>query len=300
MDDPDLAAGEECKSRGNTHFKKGEFEQAAEAYGEAIKCKPDWCVFWLNRSNAYRQLQRWADAEKDAAEALRLDPVNAKAHYARVVCLQRLGSLEKALASCEVGLSQHPDNKALQQIKNDIVNGQKEQDARNRREARREAEEKARKEAILARATTPRAASSSSSSSSSSEEGGYTVSGSTKKKKEEPRAIREDEIPSMRLCEAAARGDTVECKKLIASGTLQDINWQRPEDGNTALHLAAEDSHLNAVSLLLTHGANPEVTNDFLLRPHALATPGGATEKMLEEFTKPLGEDRRNAYVPTF
>merc|ERR1712060_258701 len=119
-----------------------------------------------------------------------------------------------------------------------------------------------------------------------------------RKAKPEPREVTEEELPCLRLCEAASKGDVEECKRLLDSGTVQDVNWQRPEDGNTAMHIAAEESQLGVVSLLLTRGANVEITNDFLLRPHALAAHGGATEKLLDEVTKPLGEDRRNAYVP--
>merc|ERR1712176_858609 len=125
-----------------------------------------------------------------------------------------------------------------------------------------------------------RSSSSSSCSSTSSSE----------KAKPDLRPITDEELPCLRLCEAATRGDSDECTRLLDSGTVKDINWRRPEDGNTAMHLAAEESHVNVVSVLLTRGADVEITNDFLLTPFALATPGGVTEKLLGEVTKPLDE----------
>lgn len=285
MEDPALAAAEECKSRGNAHFKSGEFELAVEAYSEAIKKQADQCVFWLNRSNAHRQLQRWADAEGDAAEALRLDPANPKAHYARVVCLQCLGRLQDAQAACEVGLSQHSENKALQQLRNELVQAQRENE-----KARREAEEKA--VASQRKGAARRESASSSSSSSSSDGMDYLGRVITKK---EPRPITDEELPCLQLCSCAVSGDVDGCKKLLDSGTVKDINWKRPEDGNTALHLAADADHLPVVKLLAASGASPEAVNDFFLRPFNLAKKGGTVEKLLEEITKPLDGERRNA-----
>lgn len=103
------------------------------------------------------------------------------------------------------------------------------------------------------------------------------------------REIREDELPSQELCLRAAEGDVAEMQRLLATA---DVNWKRPRDGNTALHLAAEMEHLEAVRLLLEHRADPESCNHFALSAFALAQHGGGVEKLLAQVTRPLGERR--------
>eukprot|EP00434_Breviolum_minutum_P012687 symbB.v1.2.011185.t1/scaffold714.1/size170141/2 len=83
-------------------------------------------------------------------------------------------------------------------------------------------------------------------------------------------------------------GDAENMMRLLQGGA--DVNWKRPKDGNTALHLAAEMGHTEAVQLLLASRADPEIHNDFALSPFALAQHDSAVEKLLAEVTKPLGE----------
>ena len=76
---------------------------------------------WLNRSIANRHCGFWHDAERDAAVALVLQPTYVKAHYSRVVALQRIGDLDAALAACAGGLAIQPDNKALLLLRGDLL-----------------------------------------------------------------------------------------------------------------------------------------------------------------------------------
>lgn len=59
---------------------------------------------------------------------------------------------------------------------------------------------------------------------------------------------------SVQLCSAAAKGDLVELRRLIARGV--DIN-RSDYDGRTALHLAASDGRTETVAFLLANGAEP-------------------------------------------
>eukprot|EP00439_Symbiodinium_sp_Y106_P049139 s5262_g6.t1 len=155
---------EEFKKRGNDHFKKQEFELAVEAYTRAIA----ECSYWLNRSNAYIQQGCWEVAELDAKRALQLDPANAKAMYRRAICLRKLGRLHDALGVLEDNA--HSENKAFQQLRNEVVHEIARQEARPQ--------------------PSPQSRSSSSDSVSSTE-GGWAAP-----RRKPARAVREDELPS--------------------------------------------------------------------------------------------------------
>lgn len=280
-----MASADELKLKGNEHYKQQEFNEAAAAYSEAIALRPDQCTYWLNRSNAYRQLLRWADAEQDAAKALELEPTHTKAAYGRALCLRKLQRSADALAACEEGLRQG-ENKALEQLRNELLHEQKEQEA-----AATKAKAKAKAAAPPPSRRSASNSSSSSSSSDSSQEGGW----GGQRRKKEVRAVTEEELPMQQLGQLAARGDLEACRELLDSGRVANVNWKRPKDGNTALHLAADASHISVVEVLLEAKADPEAYNDFLLSPFALAAQGSETERLLKKVTKPLGEERRGA-----
>mmetsp|Transcript_45643 Transcript_45643/g.145680 ORF Transcript_45643/g.145680 Transcript_45643/m.145680 type:complete len:289 (+) Transcript_45643:77-943(+) len=285
-----MASADDCRHRGNRHFEQKEYQLAIEAYSEAISQDPQECAYWLNRSNAHRHLQQWPAAEHDAAQALELEPSNSKACYGRVICLQRLGRLADALAACDAGLAVHAENKALQQLRLDVLQEQKRQAKKSMVGGQQVRDGSTHPPTGSSRALAERLSSSSSSSSSSGH-----VEHHKGGKVSAARVLTRDELPCQQLCDSASRGDAEECRRLLETGDVVDVNWQRPEDGNTALHLAAEESHMPVVRALLAAGANAEVMNHFLLTPFALATPGGEVERLLGQLTKPLSEDRRAA-----
>ena len=160
----------------------------------------------------------------------------------------------------------HPENKAFKQLHREVL------------------------QALVRAQAAPSAASSRSSSLDSEASSRKPV-----------REVREEELPSQELCIRASEGDVSEMRRLLQKA---EVNWKRPRDGNTALHLAAEMEHLEvlhralkelrtqAVQLLLEHRADPESCNHFALSAFALAQHGGAVEKLLAQVTKPLGERR--------
>mmetsp|Transcript_56943 Transcript_56943/g.101935 ORF Transcript_56943/g.101935 Transcript_56943/m.101935 type:complete len:161 (-) Transcript_56943:248-730(-) len=109
----------------------------------------------------------------------------------------------------------------------------------------------------------------------------------------------EEEAACEELCASAERGDVEVCQRLLGDGSIKDVNWRRPSDGNSALHLAAEEGHCVAVQVLIAAGACSQVTNNFGLTPIALADRGSEVYRLLDETTKPHGESRRAALRDT-
>lgn len=251
-----MTTAEEFKEIGNDHFKRQEFDLAIAAYNKAIELNPQDCAFWLNRSNAYRQQSCWELAEEDTQEALRLSPGNAKALYGSAMCLRKLEQLPAALKRCEEGIQLHPENKAFRQLHREVLSALVRQQARE-----------------------PPTTASSRSSSVDSDESQH---------KHPVRPVREDEIPSQELGHWAMKGDAENVMRLLQGGA--DVNWKRPKDGNSALHLSAEMGHIEVVQLLLASRADPEIHNDFALSPFALAQHDSSVETLLAQVTKPLGE----------
>ncbi|CAE7945407.1 Ppp5c, partial [Symbiodinium necroappetens] len=119
-------------NQGNDHFKRQEFELAVEAYTRAIAVDPE--IFRMSARlgqmiPAFAK-ECWEVAELDAKRALQLDPANAKAMYRRAICLRKLGRLHDALGVLEDNA--HSENKAFQQLRNEVVHEIARQEARGR------------------------------------------------------------------------------------------------------------------------------------------------------------------------
>merc|ERR1712151_1336726 len=114
-------------------------------------------------------------------------------------------------------------------------------------------------------------------------------------------AIAEEDRPCQELCESAVSGDAARCEKLLTDG-VRDVNWQRPTDGNSALHLAAEEGHEPVVRALVAAKADPELTNGFGLKPISLVAGGTDIYNLLLRITRPVDErsERRGALCHGF
>jgi tetratricopeptide (TPR) repeat protein len=79
-----LKKAEEFKVNGNKYFLDNKFDQALDAYSEAIYCKvppKNKAIYYCNRSLVSIKTENYALALFDAKDAIKCDPTNIKAYY---------------------------------------------------------------------------------------------------------------------------------------------------------------------------------------------------------------------------
>jgi len=72
---------EALKERGNSHFKKGEFDLAVNLYSHAIQQNASNPLLYTNRANARLKLKLWEEVIDDCLRSLDLLRENMKAFY---------------------------------------------------------------------------------------------------------------------------------------------------------------------------------------------------------------------------
>jgi tetratricopeptide (TPR) repeat protein len=103
------------KDLGNAAFKTGEYESAIEHYTRSLQEDGETAVAYANRSMSYLKLERWAEAERDASAALKIDVSYLKAHQRRGVARRRLGKFLEATMDYENALLLEPNSKVLRE-----------------------------------------------------------------------------------------------------------------------------------------------------------------------------------------
>merc|ERR1719263_1687924 len=79
---------------------------------------------------------------------------------------------------------------------------------------------------------------------------------------------------------------------MITKGAIP-VNFKEAEDGNTALHIAAEQDHPGLVKALLDAKADPDLKNDGGLKALDLTSTGTEVSRLLEPVTKKTNQDKR-------
>jgi tetratricopeptide (TPR) repeat protein len=72
---------EQLKERGNTHFKRGDYDEAIKLYSQAIQQNSGNPVLYTNRANARLKLEQWQNAIDDCLRSIDLMRENMKAFY---------------------------------------------------------------------------------------------------------------------------------------------------------------------------------------------------------------------------
>jgi tetratricopeptide (TPR) repeat protein len=72
---------EQLKERGNNHFKRGEYEDAAKLYSQAIQQNSTNPLLYTNRANARLKLHLWQEVIDDCIKSIELMRENMKAFY---------------------------------------------------------------------------------------------------------------------------------------------------------------------------------------------------------------------------
>ena len=95
---------------GTLFFERQEYEEALEAYRQALFLDPNNAHAYVGRSRSLQGLKRYKEALVASEQALRLEPNNASAYIGKGNALDDLKRYEEALAAYEQALRLDPNN----------------------------------------------------------------------------------------------------------------------------------------------------------------------------------------------
>ncbi|KAF0699949.1 Aste57867_9499 [Aphanomyces stellatus] len=98
-------AADEAKTRGNRFFQEGQYQQAVDAFTEAISIDGSNAVYYSNRSGAYLKLNKAAQAVADARKCVELRPEWPKGYSRLGTSLFYQKKYADAKAAYEKGLT---------------------------------------------------------------------------------------------------------------------------------------------------------------------------------------------------
>jgi tetratricopeptide (TPR) repeat protein len=106
-----------AKGRGNDHYKSGDYDQAIEAYTEAIAACPtsegyqtDMSMYYSNRAAVLYMHERWQGVVDDCTCAVENNKQNLKAYLRRGKAYEKLEDTEKALGDMKAVLALEPQH----------------------------------------------------------------------------------------------------------------------------------------------------------------------------------------------
>ncbi|KAI9285614.1 beta-lactamase-like protein [Umbelopsis sp. AD052] len=102
--------------RANDYFERQLYTEAIQDYSRAITAIAETddthfaALLHSNRSASYFKLKNWEQAEKDAAETIRLEPTWAKGYFRQAEALAQREQYEKAIDMYKTALEKEPHN----------------------------------------------------------------------------------------------------------------------------------------------------------------------------------------------
>ena len=102
----------------------------------------------------------------------------------------------------------------------------------------------------------------------------------------------ESDIDEQELIDAAADGNVYQIQQILDKGKV-DINFQEARYGHTALHLASQNGHDEAMKVLIQRGADQDITNNKGLKPNEVYKMQHVTEEQcqLTSYLNQLAKD---------
>lgn len=121
VDDDAAHNAELYKLQGNNFFRRRKYEDAIEAYTNAISKQGDKALFWSNRSACYLAMKRYDQALYDAEICRRLDSTWPKGCFRLAAARMALGLYEDAAVAAFEGCKLDDRNDELKSILREAV-----------------------------------------------------------------------------------------------------------------------------------------------------------------------------------
>jgi len=111
----DKTKAAEAKARGNAAFQAKKYQEAVDAFTEAIKHDPSDHVFYSNRSGAYASMEEYEKAEADGAKCVELKPDWPKGYSRKGLAEFHLTKYDNAAETYKAGLKLAPEDAPLKE-----------------------------------------------------------------------------------------------------------------------------------------------------------------------------------------
>ncbi|MDF0589688.1 tetratricopeptide repeat protein [Candidatus Methanocrinis natronophilus] len=105
--DPEFAIA--WNNKGLALRNLGEYDEAVQAYDEAIRLDPEFAIAWNNKGLALYNLGEYAEAVQAYDEAIRIDPEYALAWYSKGLALYNLGEYAEAVQAYDEAIRIDPE-----------------------------------------------------------------------------------------------------------------------------------------------------------------------------------------------
>jgi len=98
------------KELGNAKYKEGKYQDAVEAYGQAIEDDPSVAAYYGNRSAALLMLKKFDEALDNCKKAIELDPAFIKGYIRGAKCQVQQGKIREAQMVLDDCLRTNPES----------------------------------------------------------------------------------------------------------------------------------------------------------------------------------------------